>query len=149
MKTIHQLIQNQTGGGLAFIVQRSLLLRHIDTLFKTSQSLLIGQHCHIINMRDKTLVIQTDSAAWANRLRYMIPDFLEFWHSHKQLNVIEITHIDIKIGIDQSIEKCPIQQQKLPKISAHSALLLRQLADSTAHPELKSVLLSLANISTE
>lgn len=149
MKTIYRLIFNQTGSGLGYIVQRSLLLKQIDALFKTHLPLLIGQHCHIINIRDNTLVIHTDSAAWASRLRYMIPELLEFWQADKQLNAIEITHIDIKTRVEnQFIQKYPVQQQKLHTISTRSALLLRRLADSTSHPELKSVLLSLANKST-
>jgi len=144
MKTINQLIQGQTGGGLAYLVQRSRLLQHIDELFQTHLPLFIGQHCRIVNIRDKTLVIHTDSAAWASRLRYMIPELLDYWQADKQLSALDITEIDIKIRPLPEVRKIP-QAPSVPKISAQSAALLRRLADSIAHPELKSVLLSLAD----
>ncbi len=37
----------------------------------------LGNHVLSVNMRDKTLVIITDSAAWATRIRYMQGDIMQ------------------------------------------------------------------------
>jgi len=149
MKTINQLIQGQASG-LAYIVQRSRLIQQIDKLFKTYLPLSIGGHCHIVNIRDKTLVIHTDSAAWANRLRYMIPEFLAYWQADDQLKTITIENIEIKIRVNYDFTKKQTNQPlDSRRISKRSSILLRRLADSISHQELKSVLLTLANESNK
>lgn len=37
---------------------------------------LLEPHCQVANLRSGCLVIMTDSAAWATRLRYTFPDLL-------------------------------------------------------------------------
>lgn len=60
---------------------KSLLdqLAKIQTLNNTLQSKLnatLSKRCRVANLRKNTLVIAVDSAAWANKLRFQLPDLL-------------------------------------------------------------------------
>ncbi|WP_196137171.1 DUF721 domain-containing protein [Aliikangiella sp. G2MR2-5] len=61
---------------------KSLLdqLAKIQTLNNTLQSKLnatLSKHCRVVNIRKSTLVIAVDSAAWANKLRFQLPELID------------------------------------------------------------------------
>ena len=54
-------------------------LAKIQTLNNTLQCKLnatLSKHCRVVNLRKSTMVIAVDSAAWANKLRFQVPDLL-------------------------------------------------------------------------
>lgn len=37
----------------------------------------LAPHCHTVNIISNTIVIETDSAVWATRLRYLAPELIK------------------------------------------------------------------------
>jgi len=68
---------NNANAGLANVIQRS---KELQKLTKTLKSLVdepLSEHIYVANIRDKTLVIGTDSAVWHTRIKYLAPVILE------------------------------------------------------------------------
>lgn len=108
-------------------------------------------HCRVVNVREQVAVIYTDSAAWATRLRYLVPQILQVWQQHS----ITITKIEIRVHLEtfNSIEltspvtpPATISKTRGPyPLTQNAANYLRHTAEATTHPRLKAVLLRLAN----
>ncbi|TQV89839.1 DUF721 domain-containing protein [Aliikangiella coralliicola] len=75
---LNKLISDPSGDVKSLLDQ----LAKIQTLNNTLQSKLnatLSKHCRVVNLRKNTLVIATDSAAWANKIRFQTPDLLSFF----------------------------------------------------------------------
>jgi len=75
--------------------QQSQFLKRLDKICKDSLPTPLNQHCHVANLRDKTLVIHTDSSLWATRLRLFVPVLKHQW----QINQFApgIDQIEVKV----------------------------------------------------
>ncbi len=74
-KQLNQLISNPSGEIKSLLDQ----LAKIEALNNTLQSKLnanFSTHCRVANYRKNILVVAVDSAAWANKLRFQIPELI-------------------------------------------------------------------------
>ena len=62
---------------LHHLVAKSQHLIHLTNLLHQLLDRQLAKHCKAANLRDKTLVIEIDSAAWATQIRYRIPQLLD------------------------------------------------------------------------
>lgn len=110
------------------------------------------QHCRVVNVREQIAVIYTDSAAWATRLRYLVPQILQVWQQHS----FTITKIEIRVHLEtfsstESTSSVAPPETTVSKnrgpypLTQNAANYLRHTAEATTHPRLKAVLLRLAN----
>ena len=70
----------QQGSALSQIVQQARAIAAADEALQSVLPAELAPHCHVINLRAETLIVATDSAAWATRLRYLAPSVLESLH---------------------------------------------------------------------
>lgn len=71
------------GNPLKSIVEKA---NQITALDKALYHLLppeVASHCQVMNITNKTLILQADSAAWATRVRYLIPSLLAAFSQQK------------------------------------------------------------------
>lgn len=113
----------------------------------------LSLHCRVVNVREQTAVIYTDSAAWATRLRYLVPQILQGWQQYSLM----ITKVEIRVHLETFVPTEPVlhptraPETTLSKtrgpypLTQNAANYLRHTADTTSHPRLKAVLLRLAN----
>jgi len=91
-QTISHLLNHPKGEVQALLDQ----LSRIEAINQTLSKLLgpgISQHCHVINIRKNILVIAVDNAAWANKLRFKLPNLLDQLRSHGFINLVNIDMI--------------------------------------------------------
>lgn len=80
-------------GSLKFIVQKA---NQITTLKKILENLLPSEiipYCQVMNISYKTLILRLDNAAWATRVRYLIPNLIEAFSQRK----MHITSIQCRV----------------------------------------------------
>jgi len=71
---------NNANTGLAKVVNRAKELRKLTTQLKSMVDAPLSEHIYVANIRDTTLIIGTDSAAWHTRVKYLAPMILEQMH---------------------------------------------------------------------
>lgn len=96
------------------------------------------KHVVIADYQQKTLVLHTDSAAWAAKLRYITPDILtSFKDDLPGIRTIRIKVVPADMPIPAS--------RKTVRVSADTANGIRQVADQIGDTTLRSTLHSIAD----
>ena len=112
--------------------------RELQTRLRKHLDSPLDQHVTVADYRQQTLVLHTDSAAWAARLRYRTPDVLKVFKSA----IPGIRTIRIKVAPPAAPERAPRRAQP---ISADSAGAIRQVADKIGDTALRTALYNIAN----
>lgn len=148
MKTINDQIAPN------ILIQAEKLAR----LTKLVHSVLPAEcHSHVSvgGIRDRNLMLITDSPVWTTRLRQLSPQILQYIRdsdSEKQASQV-IHHVQIStryrnLEAEQRQTQAKLNRPK-PMLSEKSALMLSQSADSINHTKLKNALLKLASHSKD
>lgn len=95
MKSFSQLMTNPSGV-LCRLLQHSQTLNRLEKILRGSLPTPLNQHCYLANLREKTLVVYTDSSLWAIRLRLIVPDLLHGWQQNAFIPAIE--KIEVKVS---------------------------------------------------
>ncbi len=117
--------------------------RYLESVDQALQRLLgpsLAGHCRVANIARETLVLQTASATWGSRLRYLAPSILQ--QLSKQLGWNQVRHTKVQVRP----EAFPNREQPARRahLSRKSADLLREVAESTEDPELRDAFLRLS-----
>ena len=71
-----QFILTQTDSTLGKLLEKAKQLTELDKLIKGYLSPKLAEHCQVCNLRNGRLVIMTQKAVYATRLKYEIPELL-------------------------------------------------------------------------
>ncbi|MDM8557642.1 DUF721 domain-containing protein [Candidatus Marithioploca araucensis] len=104
MKSFSQLMARPTGI-LCRLLQHCQTIKQLNKIFRISLSAPLSQHCYVANLRDKTLVIHTDTSLWATRLRYMIPELLCKWQQDMSMPTIDQVEVRVRPALES--KHCP------------------------------------------
>lgn len=122
------------------------LLAQAERLQRASQVLRahlgapLAQHCQVANIKDGVAVLHVDSPAWAAKLRFQVADLLEQFNKVQSFGTVRAIRIKVS---PLSEARPPVMAERLI-LSEHAAAMLKSAADTATHPELKEVLLRLA-----
>ena len=97
----------------------------------------LNEHVTVADYRKKTLVLLTDSATWAARLRYITPDIL----TNLKDDLPGIRTIRIKIVPPDPVEQT---SRRAVKVSPDTVYGIREVADKIPDNDLRSVLHGIA-----
>ena len=98
----------------------------------------LNKHVIIADYRQKTLVLHTDSAAWATKLRYRTPELLALFRDDLPgLRSIRIKNPPVETTVEKT--------RHAAKASPDTVDTIRQVADRITEPPLRSVLLRIAD----
>ena len=100
----------------------------------------LGQHVVVADYRQKTLVLHTDSAAWAAKLRYGTPEILTAFKG----DLPGLRTVRIKVIPSGTLARTA---RRARKVSPRTARGIRQAADQIADSALRSTLHSIARSS--
>jgi len=126
--------------GLGALMLRAKRLRALSHAVQTHLGAPLSTHCQVANIRGDVLVLQTDSAAWASRLRFLGPGLVAHLARAQGLGKLRTTKVLVRPNEDPA----PAASQRQTGISGESAALLRNVAQSTEHPALRQALLRLS-----
>ncbi len=121
------------------ISDKAIELKHLNRAIKVSLPKDCREHMEVAAIRDKQLIILTDSPVWKTRLRMYSQTILEALHQHTgiKLNRLYVKSQPVK----REIEK-PAPVYRI--LSPHNAELIRQTANCISDPQLQTALLKLS-----
>jgi hypothetical protein len=125
------------------LIERASALRRLTSLLRSELPPESDGHYHVANIRDRTIVIMTDSPVWTTRLRQMGPRILSALHSYGEKQLL---HVRVFSRPPHSVDRAPAQPAKQPPkvISAQSSRLIHQAACCIDDDRLRQALLKLA-----
>ncbi len=138
--SVKKLLNSGKSTQLSRLTQFFSQLAELSALTQSCLPTPLQGHCKAVNVRGKTLILQTESSAWASRLRFYIPAMLSTL-THHRCNYIKEIHMRIKPVSAQSLAN---KRHKM-NISSQSAILIASLAETTPYNQLRQSLLRLAS----
>lgn len=130
---------NADDGHIRRLLQQSQWLAELTDKLRCHLAPSIAAHCRAANLRSGVLVLQTDSPAWATRLRYHIPALRETLRDHglDQIRAVRVSVVPA--------EKVPaLSPARRARLSASTSSLILQAAEATDDPALRDALTRLA-----
>jgi len=149
----------------AFVKQALILSKYTALLRKILPAECLN-HVEVANIRNQNLMLITDSPVWTTKLRQLSPQILQALTANPVTNdptgsessaedKPKIHHVQISTrykhshhttqGMNTSAAEADAQKKQHPKISAKTAEILSQSADSINHQQLKESLLKIAS----
>ncbi len=138
--SVKKLLNGEKSTQLHRLRQFTSQLTELSALIQSCLPTPLQGHCQVINIRGKTLILQTESPAWAAQLRFYIPTMLSTL-THHRCNYIKEIHMRIKPVSAQP----PAYTRDKMIISSRSATLIASLAETTPYRKLRHSLLQLAS----
>ena len=140
-KTMANIFQRDPESILGFIQKKVNELKKINQLWQVEVPPPLSQYSRIANFRDHCLVVEIDSAAWATRLRYLLPDLSKKLSQYPDLHTLK----QIEWYIQPPFYSLTEKKQRTPALTVANAQLLRAIAENTKVESLKIALARLAN----
>lgn len=131
-------------------------LQHFTRLLHKILPVECRNHVEVANIRQKNLILVTDSPVWTTRMRQLAPQILQFINEHEtELGdstdkpdspkpVIHHIQIQTRYHSTDKHEKQSSSRRKRPRISDKTAELLSRSANSIDDPKLQNALLKIA-----
>jgi hypothetical protein len=125
------------------LLKRTDELRRLTALLRSELPPECDGHYHVANIRDRALVIMTDSPVWTTRLRQLGPRIVTILQNNGRKNLL---HIQVFSRPAQAtITRTPDRAKTTPRqISPRSSKLLSQAASSIEDSKLRDALQKLA-----
>ena len=139
-KTIDSFLHQNPQGILGFIQKKVSELKKINQLWQIEVSADLVQHSRVANFREGCLVIEVDSAAWATRLRYLIPDLNKNLVKNPLLNTLK----HIEWYIQPNFYPCTEKKPLMPALTTASSQLLQIAAENIKIKSLQTALTRLS-----
>lgn len=138
-KTIHAILQQDPQSILGFIQKKVSELKKINTIWQAEIETDLAEQCCVANFRDDILIIEINNAAWATRLRYLIPDLIKKLQKYPDLQSLK--RINCYIQPNRATKK---QNPALLTLSEKSAQLLKNTAKNIKVKSLQEALIQLS-----
>jgi len=123
------------------LVSQTRILTALETLLQQLLPEPLKAHCHLLAIRDETLVLAADSPVWAARLRFHAPQLVK---QLKRSQTVKLRTVRIRVRPPE--RKVPTERRKATiHRSIKSTAALQQVAQTVSDPGLKTALLRLAS----
>jgi hypothetical protein len=129
------------GSQYSRLISQARTLMALEVLLQELLPEPLKTHCHLLAIRDETLVLAADSPVWAARLRFHAPQLVKQL-SRNQTVKLRTIRIRVRPPERNVPEKCPGPMRQLSK---NSTAALQQVAQNVSDPGLKTALLRLAH----
>jgi len=123
LNTIASLLRKDSATGA--LVKQALALSELNTLLRQHLPVKFAEHITLSTIKDRTILLQSDSAAWAAQLRYITPELLESLNTAAEFQ--NIVNIQVKVRP----ESLPVDRRRKPlKLSRASADAINRYSSS-------------------
>lgn len=129
---------------LAILITRTRQLRRLTLALRALLDSELAPHCYISNIEEPLLSVYVDSAAWATRLRFQVPQLLP---RLRQANPAFARVSNIRVSIvAQRHTAAPLPKApRGPMLSEDNANIINTLSNSIDDPPLQQALRRLAH----
>jgi hypothetical protein len=137
--TLKPLLEIQTGGSSAGLVERALLLQALDRQLRQYLPDDVAGQCSLANVHPDKLVFLTTSSTWKARLRLHEGDLVA---AARQCG-LQIDRVVVKVATMQPVSPETASRKPLSNTAREH---LRAAAQSIEDPQLRAQLLALASL---
>lgn len=123
-------------GHLDGLLSRVERLRQLTAALHTGLPKPLASHCRAANLDGETLVVGCDTAAWATKLRYALPQLLQYIQG--QAGLPPISRIQVRVQPFEHPQ--PAASLRRILLSERSAAIISSFADNIDDPALKAAL---------
>lgn len=141
---LSQLLHKASNSSLNRILARAKGLQQLERRLLQCLDIEAATHCRLLNIEQGECVLGVDSAAWASRLRYQLPNLLECARRLEGLSGLR----HIRLSLQEPTT--PLTEASLPKrpaqrLSRESAMAVNECARHIEHEGLRHALQRLAS----
>lgn len=133
----------QASDDLAILITRTRQLKRLTNLFRSHLEQDLASHCYLSNVKEAELTVYVDSAAWATRLRFQVPQLLPIL---RRTNPIfsKLQAVRVKILTPDNLESNNSVKSTGPTMSIDNSNAINSLSETIEDPELQIALQRLA-----
>ena len=106
LNIITSLLRKDSATGA--LVKQALTLSDLNTLLKQHLPARFAEHITLSAIKGRTILLHSDSAAWASQLRYITPELVE------SLNTVEEFQNILDVRVKVRPESLPVDRQREP-----------------------------------
>ncbi len=139
-QNLDSIIRNQQ---LKPLIDQVKTIKNADLQLKRFLSPPLSEHVVVCNIRDKTLILQTNSPAWSTRVNFIATEILDYMRNEGGLAMVERLKVKVVPLSPQSTSE-RMSSRSVRQLSKESAELLRSVATGISDKRLAAVLESLA-----
>lgn len=140
-KTLTNILQHDPASVLAFIQNKVQQLITLNQIWQTVIPNELNAHTRVANFRTGYLIIECESAVWATRLRYLLPDIKPKLLNYPDLHSL----VEIEWSIQPAFHTQPVPLKSCPPILSNTnAELLKNAAETIRTKPLQEALLRIA-----
>ena len=134
---------NNIEGGNKYkrLLSKARSLMDLDIIVHKLLPAPLNDHCRVLTIRDKNLVLAADSPVWAARLRFHTHQLVQQLCRHQ---TVKLSAVRIRVRPPDR-QPIPDRHQTPRRLVASSSIALKQTAQGISDPELKTALLRLAS----
>lgn len=128
---------------LAELKNRIQHLRQLDLLLSGYLDKSLRDCCHVAALQEGTLVLITDNATAATRLRYLSRLYLQQLRQHREF--ADIAKIRVNVTRQSLPNSGTVKARNMPRpLSSYAQMILDEAAEGIDDPELSAALRKLA-----
>jgi hypothetical protein len=135
-------INKLLGGKYTHLITRAKILMELEVLLHELLPAPLKEHCRVLAIRDKTLVLATSSPVWAARLRFHAPLLVKQLSDYQ---TVTLRTVRVRVRPPEKRSPPPRRQAAALRPGKAGAAALQQVAQTISDPALKTALLRLAN----
>ncbi len=106
----------------------------------------LSGHCTVANYSDETLIVNAETSAWASKLRYCIPDILNYAKHECGLTTLKSVRIKVSPIHNKTVQSnlSSTRSVKKASLSKKSADFIKNVATSIKDPALRKSILRIS-----
>jgi len=106
----------------------------------------LRSHCTVANYSDETLTVNAETSAWASKLRYCVPDILNYAKHECGLTRLKSVRIKVSPSHNKSVRSnlSSTRSVKKASLSKKSADFIENVATSIKDPALRKSILKIS-----
>ena len=131
---------NKNSSELGKLCQHGAFLVNLERKLLSFLPPPLNTHCKVANYANDTIILHSESSAWATKLRYNTPAILDYLRKECHLDALKT--IRIKVNPVASIKQ-PTPARRLT-LSPSSAVFITQVANTIVDEDLRLSLLKIA-----
>lgn len=128
---------------LAILVTRTRQLKRLTSLFRSHIDKELAPHCYLSNIGETEITVYIDSAAWATRIRFQVPQLIPMLRESNPV-FSNLENIKIKVLTPSGDTASPAPLRTGPNMSEENANGINSLSESIDDPDLQAALTRLA-----
>jgi hypothetical protein len=122
MKTIGEIL-GENNSSLAKLIKKNQYERSLASVFQISLDANLVKNCKFASLEGSVVNITVESAAWATRIRYAIPDMLKNLRIHPEFRMIT----SIRYFIYHPTHAVNTKNKKVVRLSSDNEVLWQDM----------------------